>query len=237
MSSGVVLSRLRDLFLDPAASTAAGPVRQVAERAVPATLGLLTAPEQAVGAGAALALAAGAAHGAPCAVVCRWTGAEAKAPVRSSALSAVAARRLAARLDARGLDAGACGRLVSVILPAAGEDARAAAERAAAAAGDAPVVLVVAGPRPAALDPLLARLDRLVVAPPPGAPAGLEQMAVEAAARLGRGTGVLRLPASTATAARLGARCGLLLSPALRAAAAAALRGHEEELRPDADRA
>jgi hypothetical protein len=94
-----------------------------------------------------------------------------------------------------------------------------------AAAGDLPVVLVVAGPRPPALDPLLAGVDRIVIVPPPDAAAGLEALAVAAAARLGRSTAVLRLPASGSPTGRLLASGGVMLVPSLRAASASTLGG------------
>jgi hypothetical protein len=222
--STIVLERLRDLFLS---GEVARPVRQVADRTAPATLGVLVAPGDAPAVAAALGLAVAAAHRAPCAVVCRWTGAEPAEPPRSG-LAGGAARRLAQRFAARGLAAGACGRVVTVALPACGTEARAAAERALAAAGDIPLILTVAGARPAALDPLLANLDRLIVVPPSGAPAGVEHLAVDAAARLGRGAAVLRLPVTGAITGRLLAATGLPVSPAWRKVAAAALRGGDD---------
>jgi hypothetical protein len=87
------------------------------------------------------------------------------------------------------------------------------------------VVLVVAGPRPPALDPLLAAVDRVVVVPPSDAPDGLEDLALVAAARLGRSTAVLRLPAASSSGARVLATAGLLLAPALRAATSTTLAG------------
>jgi hypothetical protein len=225
--STVVLERLRDLFLAGEAAPAARPVRRVAERAVPATLGVLVSPGDASTAGTALGLAMVAAQRAPCAVVCRWTGVAAAEPPRSG-LSGGAARRLAQRLAARGLVAGACGRVVTVALPASDIEARAATERVLAAVGDIPLVLTVAGARPPTFDPLLANLDRLIVVPPSGAPVGLERLAIDAAARLGRGAAVLRLPSSGAATGRLLAATGLPLSPAWRQAAAAALRGSDD---------
>jgi hypothetical protein len=219
--SGLVLTRLRDVFLAPGAEA---PARQVAERAVPATLGVLaSAPRDGAVAGAALALAAARAHRSRSAVVCRWDGATATTPRPGTAV--ISARRLAERLAGRGLAAAASGRLVTVVLPAAGGEARAATERTLAASGDAPVVLVVAGARPPALDPLLATLDRLVVVPAADAPPGLEDLALDAAARLGRGVSLLRVPGAATTTGRLLAATGLPLSPRLRAAATAALEG------------
>jgi hypothetical protein len=225
--STVVLERLRDLFLTGDSAAAARPARRVAERIAPATLGVLVAPGDAPAAGAALGLALAAAHRAPCAVVCRWTGAEAAEPPRSG-LAGGAARRLAQRLAARGLVASACGRVVTVALPASDIEARAATERALAAAGDLPLILTVAGARPIAFDPLLANLDRLIVVPPASAPEGLERLAIDAAARLSRGATVLRLPSTGAVTGRLLATTGLPLAPAWRQAAAAALRGGDD---------
>jgi hypothetical protein len=225
--SAVVLERLRDLFLAGEAAPAATPARRVAERTLPATLGMLVAPGDASAAGAALGLAAAAAHRAPCAVVCRWTGAEPAEQPRSG-LTVGAARRLAQRLAARGLVAGACGRVVTVALPASDIEARAATERALAAAGDLPLVLAIAGARSPAFDGLLAGLDRLIVVPPADAPVGLEPLALDDAARLGRGVGVLRLPSGGVVTGRLLATTGLSLSSVWRAAASAALRGDDD---------
>lgn len=198
---------LRDVFLAPGAAAP-----RAAERAVPASLAVLATAAGGPTAGAALALACGA----PVAVVALW-GASSRA-----GLALPPARRLAERLTARGLAATPRGRLVTVALPDDPSAARVAAERVRAAIGEAPFVLVVAGPRPPAFDPLLAAADRLVVVPPPGAPSGLEPLALAAAARLARSASVLRLPPTTPTT-RLLAASGLLLPPALRTLATAAL--------------
>jgi hypothetical protein len=116
---------------------------------------------------------------------------------------------------------------VTVALPASDIEARAATERALATAGDLPLVLTIAGARSPAFDPLLATLDRLIVVPPPGAPVGLERLAIDAAVRLGRGTAVLRRPSTGAITGRLLVATGLPLSPAWRQTAAAALRGDD----------
>jgi hypothetical protein len=158
-------------------------------------------------------------------VVCVGSG-DATAP--RPGLAAVAARRLAERLAARGLSAAARGRLVTVALPASDVEARAAADRAMAAAGDAPVVLVLAGARPPALDPLLAAVDRVVLVPPAEAPSGLEALALTAAAHLGRSTAILRLPRTGSATNHLLSATGLSLSPSLRGAATRALEGGPE---------
>ncbi len=226
--STVVLERLRDLFLTGDAAPTARPARRVTERTAPATLGVLVAPGDAPAAGVALGLAMAAAHRAPCAVVCRWTGAEAPERPRSSGLAIGAARRLAQRLAARNLVVGVCGRVVTVALPSCDIEARAAVERTLAAAGDIPVVFTVAGARPLAFDPLLANLDRLVVVPPSTALAGVEGLAIDEAARLGPSAGLLRRPLTGAGTGRLLAATGLPLSPVWRKAAAAALRGGDD---------
>jgi hypothetical protein len=115
---------------------------------------------------------------------------------------------------------------VTVALPASDIEARAATERALAAAGDLPLVLAIAGARSPAFDPLLATFDRLIVVPPSSGPVGLERLAIDAAARLGRGAAVLRLPVAGA-GGRLLAATGLPLSRAWRKAATAALRGED----------
>jgi hypothetical protein len=216
------MSRLVELFLAPAATTAEAPVVQVAVRAAPSALAVLCAPHAASIAGAAVALAALARGDEDVAVVCRWTGAGGGPPTGGVATGA--ARRLGARLAGRDLAAAAHGRLVTVALPADPGAAVAAAGHAGAAAGGAPVVVVVAGARPAALDPLLSAQDRVIVVPEAGAPEGLEAVAVADAARVGRATGLLRLGA--ATPARAVVTAGWALPPALRATVGAALDGH-----------
>jgi hypothetical protein len=217
--TALVLTRLRDIFLTP---TERQPATQVASRAIPSTLAVLGSGADAQVAGTALALTAAAALHSRCAVVCVWSGG---GTTPGASLATVATRRLAERLAARGVVAAARGRLVTVALPPTDVEARAAAERTLAAAGDAPVVLVVGGARPPALDPLLAAVDRIVIVPPPDAPSGLEALAVDAAAHLGRSTSILRLPRAGAAGHHLLTATGLLVPPALRAAATSALEG------------
>jgi len=221
--SAHVAGRLRELFLAP---DAAAPVRRVAERAVPATVGVLGPAREGEVAAVALAVAVARGRRARCAVVCRWDGACPEAPRAALALATRGARRLAERLDRRGLPASARGRVVTVALPPEPAAARAAIERTHAAIDDLPLVVLVAGPRPPALDAVLAALDRLVVVPAPDAPSGLSELAATAAARLGRGVARLDLP-DTALA-RLVAITGRSVSPRLRAAAAAALGGGDD---------
>jgi hypothetical protein len=181
-----VLGRLAAVFVAPAARAA--PVATVAR---PQAVGVLCSASQAPAAGRAVAL--GVVRGGVV-LVCRWTGEAADDAAMAPGSPALPGpRRLAARLAARGLAVTTRGRIVTVILPADAEPARAACERAIAAAGDVPVVVVVAGPRPAAFDPLLAAQERLVVAVAESTPAALEALAVGQASNLGPPTGVLAL--------------------------------------------
>jgi len=93
------------------------------------------------------------------AVVCAW-GSFSR---RASAPSSAGARRLAASMQARGLSAAASGRLVSVSLDADPLVAATEVVRAGAAAGSAPVVTALCGPRDPAFDELLAAQDLGVV--------------------------------------------------------------------------
>ena len=97
----------------------------------------------------------------------------APAPPRA-ALGTPGASRLAARLQARGLDAVARGRLAWLALP---PDDLALARRAVAAV-DVPAVIAVTGPRTAATDDLLADQDLIVLVLPTGAEPGLEPLAL-----------------------------------------------------------
>jgi hypothetical protein len=82
---------------------------------------------------------------------------------RVSAPATAGARRLAASMHARGLDAVATGRLVLVRLDDDPHVAVAEAEHAAAAAGDAPIVTAICGPRDPAFDALLEAQDCAIV--------------------------------------------------------------------------
>jgi hypothetical protein len=215
-----VAVRLRDLFLAPADGA---PARRVAERVVPATVGVLAAPREGAVAAASVALAVMRAQRSRCAVICRWDG---HAVVPRPGLASVGARRLAERLERRGVQVAARGRLVTVALPKEPAQARAAAERLLIAVEETPLVLLVAGPRPPALDPLLAALDRLVVVTALDAPPGLGDLALDEAAALGRSVARLDLPDTPL--GPLVAATGRPFSPGLRAAATAALGGDRD---------
>ena len=147
------------------------------------------------------------------AVVCVW-GATRGAGAPASA----GARRLAASMVARGLDAHASGRLVVVVLHRSPSLAAAEAVRAAAAAGEAPVVAALCGPRDAAFDQLLAAQDVAVVASP-DAPEEVVRLAVAALDATAR-----RAVAAPALGAAAGwaARAGLWAAPGARRALAVA---------------
>ena len=104
------------------------------------------------------------------ALLATWPSA---APPRA-ALGTPAASRLAARLQARGLEAVARGRLAWLAL---GPDQLALAARAVAAV-DVPAVIAVTGPRTAASDDLLAEQDLVVLVVGAGAEPGLEALAL-----------------------------------------------------------
>jgi hypothetical protein len=92
-------------------------------------------------------------------VVCAW----ASSARRASAPAVAGARRLAASMHARGLNAAATGRLVLVRLDDDPHIAVAEADRVAAAAGDAPIVTAICGPRDPTFDALLEAQDCAVV--------------------------------------------------------------------------
>ena len=231
-----VARRIAELFVAPA--DGAPPVREpgpVVERArarersrqrprteaAPATarsaaavaVAVLAPPADAAALGAALALALARDRRAPAAVVCLWSAAQARPAGRAPARPAAA--RLAASLAGRGHRARAAGRLVLVRLAGADEDAASEALRVGAAAGGAPTVLALAGPRAAAFDVALAAQDLVVVAVPPEADPALAQLAVIGLER------AVVCPLPPADPARALAAAGLALLPAARRALAA----------------
>jgi len=107
------------------------------------------------------------------AVVCTWAAPAAPATAPPTA----AARRLAASMQARNLSAAASGRLVLIRLDDDPRVAASEAGRACAAAGDAPVVTAICGPRDPAFDDVLAGQSVTVVAAGDG-PEELVRLAV-----------------------------------------------------------
>jgi hypothetical protein len=191
-------------FAPPVAAEAQARVSamgRVASRAV-----VLGAPGEVAVAAAALALALRrrCRTGAAVVVLCGAEAAPALAATTLAAPGLPGARRLAARLARRDLPASAHGRLVWAALTSAADEAGAAATRIAAAAGDAPVVLALLGPRSAAADALLAAHDAALLADDPGS--ALADLAV--ADLGGLGLAVHCWPPPAAGAARVAALAG-----------------------------
>ncbi|HEU4973933.1 MAG TPA: hypothetical protein VFT50_02495 [Baekduia sp.] len=222
------LGRVRGVFVRPAGGAASAvPLERTSARTAPMRVAVVCPPAEAMLAGASVALAAAQCAGARAAVVCAWSGADARAADRGAGgFALVGASRLAERLRRREIPARARGRLVGVPLPAEAAQARAVAERVSAAGAEVPVVVVVAGSRSELFDPLLAAQDRVVVVPPAGELAAVGELAALEVARCARAVGVLALAGSGAGLGRLAAQAGLALPAATRRAAIAALRGH-----------
>jgi hypothetical protein len=185
----------------------------VAPPRMPASVALLAPAGDAPALAAALALALARRERAAGAVVCVWSPAPARALWRAPALPAAA--RLARALAARGHAARGSGRLVVVQLAAGCEEAAAEALRVTAAAGAAPTVIALAGPRAAAFGALLESQDLVVAAVAPGAEPALARLAV---AGLPRAVACEVPPAHPGRAL---AAAGVALLPAARRALAA----------------
>ena len=91
---------------------------------------------------------------------------------------------MAAALEAEGLRATACGRLAWLALPDDPEDAAPVLRRGLALAA-VPVVIAVAGPRPAAFEPVLATADLALAVLPADAAAPLRDLALASLPGLG----------------------------------------------------
>jgi len=207
-----LLTRMRGLFVAPAPARAVGRGAEALQATVPPAAGLLCRPADAIALGSAIALALQPRSRAGLVAVWRPGHEPRAAALRAPATGP--ARRLAASLAARGVDATASGRLARAELPARPSEAAAAAERGLAAA-QAPAVLVVAGPRCAALDDVLATLDLLLVAAAPGDEDGaLARLAAAGCARLGPPAALAPGPSSPLL--RSLATAGLLAPPGLR---------------------
>lgn len=186
-----------------------------AGRRPPPAIAVLAPPADAPALGAALGLALARSHRSAVAVLCVWSPHAARAGWRAPPMSAAA--RMAAGLTARGHEAAAAGRLAIVRLGAQCEEAASQALRVSAAAGSVPTVLVVAGPRAAAFDELLALHDLVVVAVAPDADPALAHLAAAGLAR------ALTCAVPPAGPARRCAATGLMLLPSVRRALAAPL--------------
>jgi hypothetical protein len=147
-----LLSKATGVFVEPA--TAAATPAEVTRVAV------LGVPAEARPLAAAIALGL---NGVP--VVAGWRlGRTAPGP------ATIGARRLAARLARREIDAAARGRLVWVELPDEAEAAAVAARRLDGTLVEQALVTALAGPRVAPVDELLEDAERIVVAADPASP-------------------------------------------------------------------
>lgn len=220
--------RIADLFVAPASerrdhrgAEPPAPARSgrgltsrptTAGRRPPPAVAVLASPADAPALAAALGLALARVHRSPLAVVCVWS----PQPTRGWRAPAMpAAARAAATLTGRGHDATAAGRLVVARLAAAPDEAAGQALRVGAAAGAAPVVLALAGPRAGAFDELLALQDLVVVGVASGADPTLVRLAT---AGLQRAVTCAIPPADPG---RVLAAAGLALLPSTRRAVAA----------------
>lgn len=190
-------------------SRAAAPMRP------PPAVTVLAPPADAPALGAALGLALARDHHSPVAVLCVWSPQHARVGWRAPPMPSAA--RVAATLTARGHDAAAAGRLAVVRLSISCEEAASQALRVAAAAGAAPTVLALAGPRAAAFDELLAMQDLVVVAVSPQSDTGLARLATAGLAR------AVTCAIPRADPGRRLAAAGLALLPSTRRAIAAPL--------------
>ena len=192
---------------------------QPAARA-PAGVAVLAAAPDAPALGAAVGLLLARLHRAPVVVVCvSGSAGRATGPAWRGPAFPVAGR-MACGLSARGHDARAAGRLVTVWLGGSADDAALEARRALAAAGSAPVVLALGGPRTAAFDALLSGQDLVVVGMRSGADPILARLAVDTLDGAVRAC-ACELPA--ARSARSLAVAGVALLPSARRALAGPL--------------
>ena len=187
--------------------------------AAPPSYGVLCGAGSGLAVGATVALALRRESRSPTALVLHWAAGAREVAPRAPARRA--ARRLAASLAECGHRAWASGRLAFVALPDDAADAAAAAGRAAGAAGRAPCVLVVAGPRPSAIDALLAVQDGVVIAAPEADGADLGALAASGLAESGLVPSVV--PAGVSPLTRIAAVTGLWLAPGARRALATAM--------------
>ena len=216
--------RIADLFVAPAGDGGADRVAEprlpgepergpaTSSRRPPPAVAVLAPPPDAPALAAALGLALARAHRSPVAVLCLWSPQPARG-WRAPAMPAAA--RMVARLTARGHDATAAGRLVLARLAASPDEAARQALRVGAAAGAAPVVLALAGPRAGAFDELLALQDLVVVGVAAGADPALARLATAGLAR------AVTCDIPPADPGRILAAAGLGLLPSTRRAVAA----------------
>lgn len=235
---------LARLFLEPQVAEAPAPaaeapqesgVRWLPPQAAPSLreepsavhVGIVCSGRDARVCGGALALAILYAGAGRAAAVLEWDGAS-HAPGHDRP-AAPAARRLAAAWRDGDHAARAAGRLVRVTLPAA-EDAAAGEARALIGRSPVPTALVVAGPRGAMLEEVLAEQDRIVLAHRRGADAGAVALAAAGLEALGPPAVTLEVPGSPGAAVL--ARNGTGLVAPLRAPFLAAVGEAHGPARP-----
>jgi hypothetical protein len=183
-----LLGRVGAIFFEPAEPSARSPHPPVPAPERPALrAAVLGAPSSVVPLAAACAGELRARSGAAAALVCIWrppnpapVEREPEGPAARSPAGATTpgARRLATRLVARDLMATACGRLAWLALDPDPAEAAGEFRRSIAAAGG-PVVLAVAGARPAPFEPLLADLDLCIAVLPPDVDPELAALALD----------------------------------------------------------
>ena len=213
------LLRVREVFVRPAA----GPRKSTASAPRPAPrIAVVCAAEDAAALGVAAASILARRHRADCALACVWAPeGVSRAAGEGGPLAGRSARRLATALLARDVPSTARGRL-AIALPARDPATAApAAARALAAAGAAPTVLALGGPREPAFDALLADQDLVVVATRPSASGPLAELALAAVADVA--TRAVACEVGPTAAGRLLATAGLRIPPALRRALSAPL--------------
>ena len=202
------LAAVRDFFVAPPVHARAATARP---RPVPPSFAVLGERREAVAVASGLVLASGVGPG----LVCVWPPGD----VRPRPPATARARRLAARLEARGVTALAGGRLVGVPLPGPAAEAVAVSQRAVAAAGVATAV-VLAGPRDDDLDALLVLQDAVVLVLREPVESPLVRLAISG---LANAAGPVVTVAAPSGPGRGLATAGLVAPPALRSALAPAL--------------
>ncbi len=191
--------------------------------AVPPGVAVLCAPAHAPALGAAVALLLRRRARARAGLVVVWAQPHGERPA-SVAVAAPAARRLAATLVGRGLEAHATGMLAVVLAPADPAQAVAVAARAIAAAGPAASVLAL-GRRDPCFDGLLREQDRVLVAASPVADAALASLAIAGLAAVAREARACQVGPSPL--ARAVVASGIWVPAAIRRPLGEALRGLE----------
>lgn len=191
--------------------------------AVPPGVAVLCPPAHAPAVGAAVALLLRRRARARAGLVVVWAQPHG-ARGASGLAAAPAARRLAATLVGRGLEAHATGLLAVVLAPTDPVQAVAVAARAIAAAGPAPSVLAL-GRRDRRFDALLREQDRVVVTASPLAEAAMASLAVAGLASVAREVRACRVEPSYL--ARAVVASGAWVPAAVRRPLDEALRGLE----------